>query len=128
MAQMLLLSGLAGEVEAAAPGAGKIIMDAQAAMAVMAVDALARVAVALPEGVGVAVVGDARGVMAAKMVLPEPQGPTEPMERQAPQGQQVVFQVPGGFPVGRVVWVEMAREVAAAKGEAVAQGREGRCV
>ena len=124
MAQMPLLSGLAGEVEAAAPGAGKIIMDAQGAKAVMAVDALARVAVALPEGVGVAVVRDARGVMAAKMVLPEPQGPTEPMERQAPQVQQVAFQVAGGFPVGRVVRVEMAREVAAAKGEAVAQVRE----
>jgi len=88
---MPLLFGLAGEGAAAAPGAGKIIMDAQAAMAVMAVDALARVAVALPEGVGVAVVGDARGVMAAKMALLEPQGPTEPMERQAPQVQQVVF-------------------------------------
>ena len=105
MAQMPLLSGLAGEVEAAAPGAGKIIMDAQAAMAVMAVDALARVAVALPEGVGVAVVGDARGRMAAKMALLEPQGPTEPMERQAPRVRQVVFQVAGGFPVGRVVRV-----------------------
>ena len=128
MAQMPLLSGLAGEVEAAAPGAGKIIMDAQGAMAVMAVDALARVAVALPEGVGVAVVGDARGVMAAKMVLPEPQGPTEPMERQAPQVQQVASQTAGGSPVGRVVRVEMAREVAAAKGEAVAQVREGGCV
>ena len=33
--------------------------------------------------------------------------------------------MPGGFPVGRVVRVEMVREVAAAKGEAVAQGREG---
>ena len=47
------------------------------------------------------------------------------MERQAPKVQQVVFQVPGGSPVGRVVWVEMVREVAAAKGEAVAQGRGG---
>ena len=46
------------------------------------------------------------------------------MERQAPQVQQVAFQVAGGFPVGRVVRVEMAREVAAAKGEAVAQVRE----
>jgi hypothetical protein len=125
---MPLLFGLAGEGAAAAPGAGKIIMDAQAAMAVMAVDALARVAVALPGGVGVAVVVDARGVVAAKMALLEPQGPTEPMQRQAPQVQQVVFQVAGGFPVGRVLRVEMAREVAAAKGEAVAQGRGVRSV
>jgi hypothetical protein len=100
----------------------KIMVALQGAMAVMAVGALARVAVALPQGVGVAVVGDARGV-AAKMVLPEPQGPTEPMERQALQVHQVVFQVAGGFPVGRVVRVEMVRGVAAAKGEAVAQGR-----
>ncbi len=45
MAQMPLLFGLAGEGAAAAPGAGKIMMDAQGAMAVMAGDALARVAV-----------------------------------------------------------------------------------
>jgi hypothetical protein len=109
---------------AAEPVGVKIMVALQGAMAVMAVDALARVAVALPQGVGGAVVGDARGV-AAKMVLPEPQGPTEPMERQAPQVHQVVFQVAGGFPVGRVVRVEMAREVAAAKGEAVAQVRGG---
>jgi len=31
--------------------------------------------------------------------------------------------VAGGFPVDRVIQVEMAREVAAAEGEAVAQGR-----
>ena len=117
-------------VVAAAEGVavGRKIMVQRAATAAMAGDALARVAAVLPEGVGVAVVRDARGVMAAKMVLPEPQGPTEPMERQAPQVQQVVYQVAGGFPVGRVVWVEMAREVAAAKGEAVAQVREGGCV
>jgi hypothetical protein len=107
---------------AAEPVGVKIMVALQGAMAVMAVDALAGVAVALLQGVGVAVVGDARGV-AAKMVLPEPQGPTEPMERQVLQVHQVVFQVAGGSPVGRVVRVEMAREVAAAKGEAVAQGR-----
>jgi hypothetical protein len=39
MAQMPLLFGLVGEVEAAAPGAGKKIMDAQGAMAAMAGDA-----------------------------------------------------------------------------------------
>lgn len=46
------------------------------------------------------------------------------MEPMALLAHQVVFQVAGGFPAGRVVRVEMAREVAAAKGEAVAQGRE----
>jgi len=102
----------------------KIMVALQGAMVVMGVDALVRVVVALPQGVGAAVVGDARGV-AAKMVLPEPQGPTELVERQAPQVQQVVFQVAGGSPVGRVVRVEMVREVAAAKGEAVAQVRGG---
>ena len=45
------------------------------------------------------------------------------MEPMAMLAHQVVFQVAGGFPVGRVLRVEMAREVAAAKGEAVAQVR-----
>ena len=50
------------------------------------------------------------------------------MEPMAMLAHQVVSLAAGGFPVGRVVRVEMAREVAAAKGEAVAQVREGGCV
>jgi hypothetical protein len=47
------------------------------------------------------------------------------MEPMALMAHQVVSLAAGGFPVGRVVRVEMVREVAAAKGEAVAQVREG---
>jgi hypothetical protein len=112
-------------VVAAEQVGAKIMVALRAATAAMAGDAAwGLVAAVLPQGVGVAVVGDVRGV-AAKMVLPEPQGPTEPMERQAPQVHRVVYWVAGGSPVGRVVRVEMVREVAAAKGEAVAQVRGG---
>ena len=46
------------------------------------------------------------------------------MEPMAIVAHQVVSLAAGGSPVGRVTRVEMAREVAAAKGEAVAQVRE----
>ena len=49
------------------------------------------------------------------------------MEPMALLAHQVVSQAAGGSPVDRVVGVEMAREVAAAEGGVVAQGRGG-CV
>lgn len=124
MAQMPLLFGLAGEGAAAAPGAGKKIMDAQGAMAAMAGDAPRRLVAAVLQGeAGQALPMAAAVGMPPMMERMAMMGRGAMMERQAPKVQQVVFQVPGGSPVGRVVRVEMAREVAAAKGEAVAQVR-----
>ena len=101
-------------------------MVQRAAMAAMAGDATRGLVAAVLQGEA----GKA-GPMAAAVGMPPMMermammGRGAMMERQAPKVQQVVFQVPGGSPVGRVVWVEMVREVAAAKGEAVAQGRGG---
>ena len=103
-------------------------MVQRAAMAAMAGDATRGLVAAVLQGEA----GKA-GPMAAAVGMPPMMermammGRGAMMERQAPKVQQVVFQVPGGSPVGRVVRVEMVREVAAAKGEAVAQGRGGVC-
>ena len=116
-------------VVAAAEGVAveRKMMVQRAATVAMAVDATRGLVAAVPQGeAGQALPMAAAVGMPPMMERMAIMGRMAIMERQAPQVQQVAFQVAGGFPVGRVVRVEMAREVAAAKGEAVAQVRGGR--
>ena len=117
-------------VVAAAEGVAveRKMMVQRAATAAMAGDALARVAAVLQGEAGQAPpMATAVGIptMMEGMAI---MGRMAIMEPMAMLAHQVVSLAAGGFPVGRVVRVEMAREVAAAKGEAVAQVREGGCV
>jgi len=113
-------------VVAAAEGVAveRKIMVQRAAMAAMAGDAARGLVAAVLQGeAGEALPMSTAVGMPAIMERMAIMGRMAIMEPMAPLAHQVVFQVAGGFPVGRVVRVEMAREVAAAKGEAVAQVR-----
>jgi len=112
-------------VVAAAEGVAveRKIMVQRAATAAMAGDALARVAAVLQGEAGEALPMSTAVGMPAMMERMAIMGRMAIMEPMAPLAHQVVSLVAGGFPVGRVLRVEMAREVAAAKGEAVAQVR-----
>ena len=105
------------------------MMVQRAATVAMAVDATRGLVAAVPQGEA----GQALPMAAAVGMPPMMEGMAimgrmAIMEPMAMLAHQVVSLAAGGFPVGRVVRVEMAREVAAAKGEAVAQVREGGCV
>ena len=102
------------------------MMVQRAATVAMAVDATRGLVAAVPQGEA----GQALPMAAAVGMPPMMEGMAimgrmAIMEPMAMLAHQVVSLAAGGFPVGRVVRVEMVREVAAAKGEAVAQGREG---